>query len=117
MMRRFGLTLASVAVAAIGALAFAGPASATVATNPVTASAGASLSSQSNALNGDRWVGGAQRDMESGTWRGTVTNGDLTLLLGHHQTEKEARKEGRQKARELNGVMDGPGCDPPFILC
>src|SRR5688500_4715281 len=63
------------------------------------------------------WKGGAARDLETGTWRATVTRGDTTLLLGHYDTEKEARKAARKEARELNGVMDGPGCDPPFVLC
>lgn len=63
------------------------------------------------------WKGGAARDLDTGTWRATITRGDVTILLGHYETEKEARKAARKEARELNGVMDGPGCDPPFVLC
>jgi hypothetical protein len=55
--------------------------------------------------------------MDSGDWRATVSNGEVTMLLGHYSTEKEARKEGKKKARELNGFVDGPGCDVPVVLC
>jgi hypothetical protein len=67
---------------------------------------------------GGTWTGGAARDMESGDWRATVSNGEVTILVGHYATEKEARKAGKKKAKEMNeGVVAGPGCDDPFVLC
>jgi hypothetical protein len=66
---------------------------------------------------GGHWTGGAARDMESGDWRATVSNGEVTILVGHYDTEKEARKAGKKKAREMNGFVDGPGCDEPGVLC
>ena len=66
---------------------------------------------------GGHWTGGAARDMDSGDWRATMSNGEVTVLLGHYATEKEARKAGKKAAREANGFVDGPGCDEPFVLC
>jgi hypothetical protein len=83
----------------------------------VPASASAQTTAVVTFASGDSWKGGAARDLETGTWRATITRGETTILLGHYDTEKEARKAARKEARELNGVMDGPGCDPPFVLC
>jgi hypothetical protein len=67
---------------------------------------------------GGTWTGGAARDMESGDWRATVSNGEVTILVGHYATEKEARKAGKKQAKEMNeGFVDGPGCDEPGVLC
>lgn len=112
---------------AVGSVALAAPASATetmmpvrtTVTDPVGVTALAAYSSGTQAVqqSGAKWRGGAARDLDTGTWRATVTRGEVTILLGHYETEKEARKAGRKEARELNGVMDGPGCDPPFVFC
>jgi hypothetical protein len=90
----------------VGSFVLTAPASASAPTNAVVAFA-----------SGDKWKGGTARDLETGTWRATITRGETTILLGHYDTEKEAKKAARKEARELNGVMDGPGCDPPFVLC
>jgi hypothetical protein len=98
--------LSAAAAFFIGSFVLAVPASASAGTTAVVAFA-----------SGDTWKGGAARDLETGTWRATITRGDTTILLGHYDTEKEAKQAARKEARELNGVMDGPGCDPPFVLC
>lgn len=110
--------LVTAAAVAVGSAVLMAPASAAL-PQPVGGAAFEvySVAAQASDQSDGKWKGGAARDMETGTWRATVTRGDLTILLGQYETEKEAKKAGREKARELNGVMDGPGCDPPFVLC
>lgn len=124
--------LAAVAAVVVGSLALAGPASANVATDPVSVSAstitpqtetpGTTVTqpdggeAQASSSSDDKWTGGAAKDLETGHWRATVTRGDETRVFGTYATEDEARKAGRKKAKELNGVVDGPGCEPP-VLC
>lgn len=64
-------------------------------------------------------VGGAALDAESGKWRATVSCDDWTAVLpGTYDTRQEALDNGEGWARGVNSkVMDGPGCDPPFVLC
>ncbi len=133
-MRVFGrltvVGLTTAAAVAVGSVALAAPASAndpmmpvaSITTTTLAQPVGTALESLTSApptmlQSSAKWKGGAARDLDTGTWRATITRGDVTILLGHYETEKEARKAGRKEARELNGVMDGPGCDPPFVLC
>jgi hypothetical protein len=103
--------LVTAAAIAASPLMFAGTASAAPA-----ARAGVGMVLMSD-QDGGRWTGGAARDMASGTWRATVSNGEVTILLDDYPTEREARKAGRKKAREMNGVVAAPECDDPFIVC
>lgn len=65
----------------------------------------------------DHWTGGAAKDLGANDWRATVSNGEVTMLLGHYATEKEALKAAKKEARKMNGFVDGPGCDAPEVLC
>ena len=39
-------------------------------------------------------------------------------VVGVYETEAEAEEAGEEAAKKKNrGVMDGPGCDPPLVLC
>ena len=128
--------LVTAAAVAVGSVAFMAPASANDAMIPTAPSATTTAfqpigstalephtsgpqagEPQTSEQSSAKWKGGAARDLDTGTWRATITRGDVTMLLGHYETEKEAKKAARKEARELNGVMDGPGCDPPFVLC
>lgn len=101
---RAGLSL--IAAAAVGSAAVAAPANAFVA-----------RSASDQVQTDTTWSGGATRDLETDRWRPTITRGTETIVLdGSYGTEREARRAAKAEAKERNGFMDGPGCQPP-VLC
>lgn len=64
------------------------------------------------------WTPGTEKD-DDGTWVAYIEccDGFLREDVGTYETRREARRAARDAADEANGVMDGPGCDPPFVLC
>jgi hypothetical protein len=53
---------------------------------------------------------------EFGKWQAQVRLGGRSMTWGSYDTGEEARSAAKDWI-ETNGVMDGPGCDPPFIPC
>ncbi|WP_330186189.1 hypothetical protein KZZ52_49020 [Dactylosporangium sp. AC04546] len=64
-----------------------------------------------------KWRGGWVWNLETGMYMAYVTNGSEAFAFGSYRTREEAENDGKARAARLNGVMDGPGCLPPFILC
>src|SRR5690606_39777023 len=78
-------------------------------------------------------VTGTDGDLQAqakGTWTPGTEKGDggwvayieccggfVREEVGTYETRKEARRAAKEAADEANGVVDGPGCDPPFVLC
>ena len=94
---RTAIAACSIAIGAAGAVTVAAtPASAQ--TNVVTY------------LNGDGSVAGYGATIVRGPGEGTVRGSGTGST--RHPAKKAARKDARQ-----NGVVDGPGCDNPLILC
>lgn len=116
------------AVLAVGSSTLAGPAAAD---EPVTAGSvsEASVGSQPE-IPGVTGATGDVQAMASSLWKPGTEKGDdgwvayieccggfIREDVGTYKTRKEARKAAKEAAAEANGVMDGPGCDPPLILC
>lgn len=72
----------------------------------------------------------AQAQKSSGPWKPgveKVEDGWLAYIeagagfvreeVGVYKTRKEARKAAKEAAEKANGVMDGPGCGEPGVLC
>jgi hypothetical protein len=68
---------------------------------------------------GGKWKGGAVYNTDTGTWMATASNRDGGMAWGSYETEEEAQAAGDAQAayNNGNGVMAGPGCNPPFVLC
>jgi hypothetical protein len=64
------------------------------------------------------WTPGTEEG-EDGKWVAYIEccGGFLREDVGTYETRREARRAAKDAADEANGVMDGPGCDPPFVLC
>lgn len=82
----------------------------------------------SDQSNDEKWVGSASRDLRTGRWRATITRGDEKILLpGEYSEEKYAEAAAKDEAKKRNKasddkekndkVMDGPGCEPPLVVC
>jgi hypothetical protein len=127
------LAVAGVAAfaATVGSWAIAMPASASVGANPVptmtmTLSPQAyaatlmshDVTAQASKKKKDPCVAGAAEDAESGKWRATVSCDDWTAVLpGSYDTRDAAMDEAEGWVRGVNKVVDGPGCNEPFVLC
>jgi hypothetical protein len=134
-MRRLNrLTVAGVTsvACALGFWAFALPASASVGADPVPVTSAATVQSQPQAATPtageitvqaakkkkDPCEAGAALDSESGKWRATVSCDDWTAVLpGTYDSREAAMDESEGWVRGVNQVVDGPGCNEPFVLC
>jgi hypothetical protein len=96
------------AVLAVGSWTLVGPAAA--GSSAVTESVAARTSST--------WTPGTEEG-EDGRWVAYIEccGGFIREDVGTYETRKEARRAAKDAADEANGVMDGPGCDPPIVLC
>ena len=96
------------AVLAVGSWTLVGPAAA--GSSAVTESVAARTSST--------WTLGTEEG-EDGRWVAYIEccGGFIREDVGTYETRKEARRAAKDAADEANGVMDGPGCDPPIVLC
>lgn len=67
----------------------------------------------------DPCTAGAALDSESGKWRATLSCDDWTAVLpGSYETRQEAMDNSEAWVKAVNSkVVDGPGCDQPFVLC
>ena len=92
----------------------ASPSAAGAPTTPATITADAAKRKKK-----DPCVADAALDAESGRWRATVSCDDWTAVLpGTYDTRQEALGNAEGWTRGINGkVMDGPGCNPPFVFC
>jgi hypothetical protein len=121
---------AATLLAFIVGTSIAGPAAATTAPAPATPStttgdvptrdaapATAAGAEQDQARRG-AWSPGVEPGAD-GTWTAyiEVADGFVRQDVGTYATRKEARKAAKKAAEEANAVMDGPGCDPPLVLC
>jgi hypothetical protein len=117
------------AVLAVGSLTLVSPAAAD-APAVTESTTGATVGSQLEIPD----VTGTDGDVQaraSGTWTPGTEEGDdgkwvayieccggfIREDVGTYETRREARRAARDAADEANGVMDGPGCDPPIVLC
>lgn len=91
---------------------------ATTATNP-TPTTPTPTAEEAKGKKKDPCAAGAALDSESGKWRATVSCDDWTAVLpGTYETRQEALDNAEGWTRGVNSkVMDGPGCNPPFVLC
>lgn len=117
------------AVVAVGSWTLVSPAAADASVMPGSTT-GAIVGSQPE-IAGVTGTDGDVQAQASSTWRpGTEEGGDGTWVayieccggfiredVGTYETRREARRAAKDAADEANGVMDGPGCDPPFVLC
>jgi hypothetical protein len=117
------------AVLAVGSLTLVSPAAADEPTMPVSTTA-ATVGSQPE-IPGVTGTGGDVQTQASSTWTPGTEKGDdggwvayieccggfIREDVGTYETKREARRAAKRAAEEANGVMDGPGCDPPFVLC
>lgn len=116
------------AVLAVGTLTLVGPAAADEPATPAS-STGATGGSQPE-IPGVTGTVGDQQAQAKGTWTPGTEKGDggwvayieccggfVREEVGTYETRKEARRAAKEAANEANGVVDGPGCDPPFVLC
>ena len=117
------------AVVAVGSWALVSPvaADASAVTEPTT---GAMVGSQPE-MPGLTGTAGDVQAQRGGTWTPGTEEGDdgrwvayieccggfIREDVGTYETRREARRAAKDAADEANGVMDGPGCDPPFVLC
>lgn len=64
------------------------------------------------------WSPGTEQDPD-GKWIAyiEIAGGFVREEVGTYETRKEARKAARQAADAANGVVAGPGCDEPLVLC
>ena len=100
------------AALAVGSWTLAGPAAA-AATSGVTGTGGAVQAQASST-----WTPGTEKG-DDGGWVAYIEccGGFIREDVGTYETRREARRAAKDAADEANGVMDGPGCDPPFVLC
>ncbi len=118
-----GVTVLAGAVA--GLVAFASPASASVSPQPTpvasqqSADVPTSTTDAAKRKKKNPCLADAALDAESGRWRATVSCDDWTAVLpGTYDTQQEALDNAEGWTRGVNSkVMDGPGCNPPFVLC
>ena len=117
------------AVLAVGSLTLVGPAAADESTMPESVT-GATVGSQAE-IPGVTGTDGDVQAQASSTWTPGTEKGDdgkwvayieccggfVREDVGTYETRKEARRAAKAAAEEANGVMDGPGCDPPLVLC
>jgi hypothetical protein len=98
------------AVVAVGSWAFVGPAAAGAGVTGTHGEVQAQASST--------WRPGTEEG-EDGEWVAYIEccGGFIREEVGSYETRREARRAAKDAADEANGVMDGPGCDPPFVLC
>jgi hypothetical protein len=70
------------------------------------------------AQRGSTWRPGTEEG-DDGEWVAYIEccGGFIREDVGTYETRREARRAAKDAADEANGVMDGPGCDPPFVLC
>jgi hypothetical protein len=70
------------------------------------------------AQRGSTWSPGTEEG-DDGRWVAYIEccGGFIREDVGTYETKREARRAAKHAADEANGVMDGPGCDPPFVLC
>jgi hypothetical protein len=101
------------AVLAVGSWTLVSPAGAdaSAVTEPATGSA-------VQAQRSGTWSPGTEEG-DDGTWVAYIEccGGFIREDVGTYETKREARRAAKDAADEANGVMDGPGCDPPFVLC
>ncbi len=64
------------------------------------------------------WSPGTERDPD-GKWTAyiEIAGGFVREEVGTYETRREARKAAKKAADEANGVVAGPGCDDPLVLC
>ena len=64
------------------------------------------------------WTPGTEKG-DDGRWVAYIEccGGFVREDVGTYETRKEARRAAKEAADEANGVVDGPGCDPPLVLC
>lgn len=66
-------------------------------------------------------VGDAALDSETGKWRPTIScDGWTGVMKESYDTRDEALNQSQGWAYGVNkdrNVVDGPGCDEPFVLC
>ena len=126
--------LATVAAVVIGTATLATPAAADTAPPQVT-SAGASTGDNptDSDVTGVTPYDDDDADSKGGATPGTdkgpdgrwiayieIAGGFVQFEVGVFDTRKEARKAAKAATdayNDRNNVMDGPGCDPPFVLC
>ena len=112
------------AVLAVGSWALVSPASAEVTTEaastvvlqpqiPGVTGTGGAMQIQASST----WTPGTEQD-DDGNWVAYIEccGGFIREDVGTYETRREARRAARDAAKEANGVVDGPGCDPP-VLC
>jgi hypothetical protein len=117
------------AVLAVGSWTLVGPAAADA--SAVTESTTGAIVGSQPEIPGLTGTGGDVQARTSSTWRPGTEEGDdggwvayieccggfIREDVGTYETRREARRAAKDAADEANGVMDGPGCDPPFVLC
>ena len=117
------------AVLAVGSLTLVSPAAADESVEPVSIT-GATVGSQPE-IPGVAGTDGDMQAQASSTWTPGTEKGDdggwvayieccggfIREDVGTYETRREARRAAKSAADEANGVMDGPGCDPPLVLC
>jgi hypothetical protein len=66
-----------------------------------------------------KWKGGATLDLDTHKWKANVSKDGEGYSWGSYDNQEDAQAAGEAEADWLNsrGVMDGPGCNPPLILC
>lgn len=89
---------------------------ATVGNTPVQAGSETEADVQAQASKG--WSPGTEKDPD-GKWTAyiEIAGGFVREEVGTYETRKEARKAAKAAADEANGVVAGPGCDSPLVLC
>jgi hypothetical protein len=117
------------AVLAVGSLTLVSPAAADESAIPVSITE-ATVGSQPE-IPGVTKTDGDVQTQASSTWTPGTEKGDdgkwvayieccggfIREDVGTYETKREARRAAKSAAEEANGVMDGPGCDPPLVLC
>ena len=86
--------------------------------SPAAADASAVTGVDVQAQRSGTWTPGTEEG-DDGRWVAYIEccGGFIREDVGTYETKREARRAAKDAADEANGVMDGPGCDPPFVLC
>lgn len=85
--------------------------------SPAAADAFAAAEVTTAAASSSTWTPGTEEDGD-GNWVAYIEccGGFIREDVGTYETRREARRAAKDAAKEANGVVDGPGCEPP-ILC
>jgi hypothetical protein len=99
------------AALAVGSWALVSPASAEVSATAEATTGAVQIQSSGT------WTPGTEQDGD-GNWVAYIEccDGFLREDVGTYETRREARRAAKAAAKEANGVVDGPGCEPP-VLC